>query len=134
MIWLVFASRLWKKEGNFHGAFSLSMSTHYMVTLSICAQRLQKCSITILYAFYVLCCKYYCCPFCHSFLLTYCSFPDCHFFMLFVVYDFLDKHILLSFVLYRPDEAELFAKSAQHIYEQFRNKAAFSRSMTVRFD
>ncbi|XP_050870825.1 serine protease SPPA, chloroplastic [Lathyrus oleraceus] len=31
----------------------------------------------------------------------------------------------------RPDEAELFAKSAQNIYKQFRDKAAFSRSMTV---
>ncbi|KAJ8752251.1 hypothetical protein K2173_003887 [Erythroxylum novogranatense] len=31
----------------------------------------------------------------------------------------------------RPDEAELFAKSAQHAYEQFRDKAAFSRSMPV---
>ncbi|KAH8487296.1 hypothetical protein H0E87_026027 [Populus deltoides] len=29
----------------------------------------------------------------------------------------------------RPDEAELFAKSAQNAYEQFRDKAAFSRSM-----
>ncbi|XP_019451904.1 PREDICTED: serine protease SPPA, chloroplastic-like [Lupinus angustifolius] len=32
---------------------------------------------------------------------------------------------------FRPDEAELFAKSAQHVYKQFRDKAAFSRSMTV---
>ncbi|KAG6736786.1 hypothetical protein POTOM_060319 [Populus tomentosa] len=32
---------------------------------------------------------------------------------------------------YRPDEAELFAKSAQNAYEQFRDKAAFSRSMPV---
>ncbi|KAE9602237.1 hypothetical protein Lal_00050028 [Lupinus albus] len=32
---------------------------------------------------------------------------------------------------FRPDEAELFAKSAQHAYKQFRDKAAFSRSMTV---
>ncbi|XP_038975089.1 serine protease SPPA, chloroplastic-like [Phoenix dactylifera] len=31
----------------------------------------------------------------------------------------------------RPDEAELFAKSAQNIYRQFRDKAAFSRSMSV---
>ncbi|KAF3331460.1 Serine protease SPPA [Carex littledalei] len=31
----------------------------------------------------------------------------------------------------RPDEAELFAKSTQHIYKQFRDKAAFSRSMDV---
>ncbi|CAK8563285.1 unnamed protein product [Lathyrus sativus] len=31
----------------------------------------------------------------------------------------------------RPHEAELFAKSAQNIYKQFRDKAAFSRSMTV---
>lgn len=31
----------------------------------------------------------------------------------------------------RPDEAELFAKSAQNAYEQFRDKAAFSRSMPV---
>ncbi|WCJ22059.1 signal peptide peptidase [Euphorbia peplus] len=31
----------------------------------------------------------------------------------------------------RPDEAELFAKSAQHAYKQFRDKAAFSRSMPV---
>ncbi|XP_054791272.1 serine protease SPPA, chloroplastic-like [Prosopis cineraria] len=32
---------------------------------------------------------------------------------------------------FRPEEAELFAKSAQHAYKQFRDKAAFSRSMTV---
>ncbi|KAK2411468.1 serine protease SPPA, chloroplastic [Trifolium repens] len=32
---------------------------------------------------------------------------------------------------FRPHEAELFAKSAQNIYKQFRDKAAFSRSMTV---
>lgn len=32
---------------------------------------------------------------------------------------------------YRPDEAELFAKSARHAYKQFRDKAALSRSMTV---
>ncbi|KAM3380878.1 serine protease SPPA, chloroplastic isoform X1 [Capsicum galapagoense] len=32
---------------------------------------------------------------------------------------------------FRPEEAELFAKSAQHAYTQFRNKAALSRSMTV---
>ncbi|XP_042476217.1 serine protease SPPA, chloroplastic [Macadamia integrifolia] len=32
---------------------------------------------------------------------------------------------------FRPDEAELFAKSAQNAYIQFRDKAAFSRSMTV---
>ncbi|KAJ1394739.1 Peptidase S49 [Sesbania bispinosa] len=32
---------------------------------------------------------------------------------------------------FRPDEAELFAKSAQHVYKQFRDKAALSRSMTV---
>ncbi|PKI43926.1 hypothetical protein CRG98_035760 [Punica granatum] len=32
---------------------------------------------------------------------------------------------------FRPDEAELFAKSAQHAYRQFRDKAAFSRSMPV---
>ncbi|XXG55272.1 hypothetical protein AAC387_Pa03g2974 [Persea americana] len=32
---------------------------------------------------------------------------------------------------FRPDEAELFAKSAQNAYKQFRDKAAFSRSMTV---
>ncbi|KAA8541105.1 hypothetical protein F0562_025068 [Nyssa sinensis] len=32
---------------------------------------------------------------------------------------------------FRPDEAELFAKSAQNVYKQFRDKAAFSRSMTV---
>ncbi|GMY15432.1 serine protease SPPA, chloroplastic [Fagus crenata] len=31
----------------------------------------------------------------------------------------------------RSDEAELFAKSAQNAYMQFRDKAAFSRSMTV---
>ncbi|MED6155868.1 hypothetical protein PIB30_009341 [Stylosanthes scabra] len=31
----------------------------------------------------------------------------------------------------RPHEAELFAKSAQRIYKQFRDKAALSRSMTV---
>lgn len=32
---------------------------------------------------------------------------------------------------FRPDEAELFAKSAQNAYKQFRDKAALSRSMTV---
>ncbi|XP_022885616.1 serine protease SPPA, chloroplastic-like [Olea europaea var. sylvestris] len=32
---------------------------------------------------------------------------------------------------FRADEAELFAKSAQNAYKQFRDKAAFSRSMTV---
>lgn len=32
---------------------------------------------------------------------------------------------------FRPDEAELFAKSAQNAYKQFRDKAAFSRSMTA---
>ncbi|XP_027192880.1 serine protease SPPA, chloroplastic-like isoform X2 [Cicer arietinum] len=32
---------------------------------------------------------------------------------------------------FRPHEAELFAKSVQNIYKQFRDKAAFSRSMTV---
>jgi hypothetical protein len=32
---------------------------------------------------------------------------------------------------YRPDEAELFAKSAQNAYKGFRDKAALSRSMTV---
>lgn len=32
---------------------------------------------------------------------------------------------------FRPEEAELFAKSAQHAYTQFRDKAAFSRSMMV---
>ncbi|KAK9105356.1 hypothetical protein Scep_022200 [Stephania cephalantha] len=32
---------------------------------------------------------------------------------------------------FRPDEAELFRKSAEHAYRQFRDKAAFSRSMTV---
>ncbi|KAK7304214.1 hypothetical protein RJT34_15337 [Clitoria ternatea] len=32
---------------------------------------------------------------------------------------------------FRPDEAELFARSAQHAYKQFRDKAALSRSMTV---
>ncbi|CAN6585002.1 unnamed protein product [Malus baccata var. baccata] len=32
---------------------------------------------------------------------------------------------------FRPEEAELFAKSAQNAYKQFRDKAAFSRSMTV---
>ncbi|KAA8542341.1 hypothetical protein F0562_023523 [Nyssa sinensis] len=31
----------------------------------------------------------------------------------------------------RSDKAELFAKSAQNAYKQFRDKAAFSRSMTV---
>ncbi|KAJ0986767.1 hypothetical protein J5N97_005123 [Dioscorea zingiberensis] len=31
----------------------------------------------------------------------------------------------------RPDEAELFAKSAQNAYKQFRDKAALSRSMTI---
>lgn len=32
---------------------------------------------------------------------------------------------------FRPEEAELFAKSALHAYTQFRDKAALSRSMTV---
>ncbi|KAI9117552.1 hypothetical protein K1719_011718 [Acacia pycnantha] len=32
---------------------------------------------------------------------------------------------------FRPDEAKLFAESAQHAYKQFRDKAALSRSMTV---
>ncbi|MBA0881733.1 hypothetical protein Goshw_024180, partial [Gossypium schwendimanii] len=32
---------------------------------------------------------------------------------------------------FRPDEAELFEKSAQNAYKQFRDKAAFSRSMPV---
>ncbi|KAK2411466.1 serine protease SPPA, chloroplastic [Trifolium repens] len=32
---------------------------------------------------------------------------------------------------FRPHEAELFAKKAQNIYKQFRDKAALSRSMTV---
>ncbi|OMO63191.1 Peptidase S49 [Corchorus capsularis] len=32
---------------------------------------------------------------------------------------------------FRPDEAELFARSAQNAYQQFRDKAAFSRSMPV---
>ncbi|KEH32710.1 signal peptide peptidase family protein [Medicago truncatula] len=32
---------------------------------------------------------------------------------------------------FRPDEAELFAKRAQHIYKQFRDNAALSRSMTI---
>ncbi|KAM7280236.1 hypothetical protein ACFE04_007370 [Oxalis oulophora] len=32
---------------------------------------------------------------------------------------------------FRPDEAELFAKSAENAYKQFRDKAAFSRSMPV---
>ncbi|XP_059303780.1 serine protease SPPA, chloroplastic isoform X2 [Lycium ferocissimum] len=32
---------------------------------------------------------------------------------------------------FRPEEAELFAKSAQHAYTQFRDKAALSRSMKV---
>ncbi|KAJ4713276.1 serine protease SPPA, chloroplastic [Melia azedarach] len=32
---------------------------------------------------------------------------------------------------FRPDEAELFAQSAQNAYKQFRDKAAFSRSMHV---
>ncbi|KAJ6848117.1 serine protease SPPA, chloroplastic [Iris pallida] len=31
----------------------------------------------------------------------------------------------------RPDEAELLKKSAENAYQQFRDKAAFSRSMTV---
>ncbi|KAG6481123.1 hypothetical protein ZIOFF_057716 [Zingiber officinale] len=31
----------------------------------------------------------------------------------------------------RPDEAELFAKSTQYAYKQFRDKAASSRSMTI---
>ncbi|MBA0616584.1 hypothetical protein Godav_016623 [Gossypium davidsonii] len=34
-------------------------------------------------------------------------------------------------VCFRPDEAELFEKSAQNAYKQFRDKAAFSRSMPV---
>ncbi|KAK7836378.1 serine protease sppa [Quercus suber] len=33
----------------------------------------------------------------------------------------------------RSDEAELLAKYAQHAYKQFRNKAAFSRSMPIRW-
>ncbi|XP_074579698.1 serine protease SPPA, chloroplastic-like isoform X1 [Curcuma longa] len=33
--------------------------------------------------------------------------------------------------LLRPDEAELFAKSTQYAYKQFRDKAALSRSMTI---
>ncbi|GAU23271.1 hypothetical protein TSUD_281660, partial [Trifolium subterraneum] len=32
---------------------------------------------------------------------------------------------------FRPDEAELFAKTAQNAYKEFRDKAALSRSMTV---
>ncbi|GMQ11098.1 hypothetical protein CsSME_00053864 [Camellia sinensis var. sinensis] len=32
---------------------------------------------------------------------------------------------------FRPDEVELFAKSAQNAYKQFRDKAAYSRSITV---
>ncbi|KAI3686590.1 hypothetical protein L1987_80270 [Smallanthus sonchifolius] len=32
---------------------------------------------------------------------------------------------------FRPDEEKLFAESAQNAYKQFRNKAAFSRSMSV---
>ncbi|KAI7736143.1 hypothetical protein M8C21_009734 [Ambrosia artemisiifolia] len=32
---------------------------------------------------------------------------------------------------FRPDEEKLFAKSAEYVYEQFRNKAAYSRSMSV---
>ncbi|XP_073010408.1 serine protease SPPA, chloroplastic [Typha latifolia] len=32
---------------------------------------------------------------------------------------------------FRSDEAELFAKAAQNAYRQFRDKAAFSRSMTI---
>ncbi|KAF6140011.1 hypothetical protein GIB67_001752 [Kingdonia uniflora] len=32
---------------------------------------------------------------------------------------------------FRPDEAEIFKKSAQNAYKQFRDKAAVSRSMTV---
>lgn len=35
---------------------------------------------------------------------------------------------------YRPDEAELFEKSAQNAYALFRDKAAMSRSMNVRID
>ncbi|PON92680.1 ClpP/crotonase-like domain containing protein [Trema orientale] len=31
----------------------------------------------------------------------------------------------------KPDEAELFSRSAQRAYHQFRDKAAFSRSMSV---
>ncbi|XP_076922095.1 serine protease SPPA, chloroplastic-like [Bidens hawaiensis] len=31
---------------------------------------------------------------------------------------------------FRPDEEKLFAESAQNVYKQFRNKAAFSRSMS----
>lgn len=33
---------------------------------------------------------------------------------------------------HRPDEAELFEKSAQNAYASFRDKAAMSRSMSVR--
>uniref|UniRef100_A0A7C9ACE5 Peptidase S49 domain-containing protein n=1 Tax=Opuntia streptacantha TaxID=393608 RepID=A0A7C9ACE5_OPUST len=32
---------------------------------------------------------------------------------------------------FRPEEAELFAKSAQYAYTQFRDKAAYSRSMPI---
>lgn len=42
----------------------------------------------------------------------------------------VDKY---SYFASRPDEEELFAKSAQNAYSQFRDKAAFSRSMTVRY-
>ncbi|PIM97307.1 hypothetical protein CDL12_30223 [Handroanthus impetiginosus] len=35
------------------------------------------------------------------------------------------------FLIFRDDEAELFAKSAQNAYRSFRDKAASSRSMTV---
>lgn len=34
-------------------------------------------------------------------------------------------------LIYRDDEAEHFAKRAQDMYNQFRDKAAVSRSMTV---
>ncbi|KAG9160043.1 hypothetical protein Leryth_005787 [Lithospermum erythrorhizon] len=55
-------------------------------------------------------------------------------FRLVIVYIFsLKNTVLKDFLGYSclPDEAELFAKSAQNAYEQFRNKAAFSRSMSV---
>jgi hypothetical protein len=42
----------------------------------------------------------------------------------------------MKYLMYfhRPDEAELFEKSAQNAYALFRDKAAMSRSMSVRTD
>ncbi|XP_061995359.1 serine protease SPPA, chloroplastic-like isoform X2 [Rosa rugosa] len=42
-----------------------------------------------------------------------------------------DKEIISRGNLQRLEEAELFAKSAQNSYKQFRDKAASSKSMTI---